>query len=466
MQQEIWFQKYRILGLLGSGGSAEVYLAEHIKLNSFRAIKCISKNHPLYDLQCKEALILKNLKHSNIPIIYDIEEDADGSYIVEQYLEGDTLKKHISSTGPLKEEEIIRLGLQLCDLIEYLHSIERPILYVDMKPENLILSGKTLKLIDFGSAVFQDELSQNQCYFGTKGYAAPELYSNNKVDERCDVYGIGMLLYYMATGSSITKDSNKIGNIDYMGKCTKRLKRIINQCLKFHPAERYSSVSGLKRQLLSIKQKYQYQSESDHLVKIAVAGAQSRVGVTHMSLRLCKYIISQGQKGLYCEKNNSDCVWSIKSCYEEVYSKDNIYFIKGLCMFSGRQCSREKSEGYPYLIEDYGELTADNIMDFLAADIKLILLGTKDWELSYAQKVINMTAEYKDIVYLLNYIDARQFQKIIRSMDHRKCFRVPYEPDPYAELSSSELEFYRELIPFAYRRKWKEKLFTCLNLGR
>jgi hypothetical protein len=185
-----------------------------------------------------------------------------------------------------------------------------------------------------------------------------------------------------------------------------------------------------------------------------------------MSLRLCKYIISQGQKGLYCEKNNSDCVWSIKSCYEEVNSKDNIYFIKGLCMFSGRQYSREKSEGYPYLIEDYGELTGDNFMNFLAADIKLILLGTKDWELSYAQKVINMTAEYKDIVYLLNYIDARQFQKIIRSMDHRKCFRVPYEPDPYAELSSSELEFYRELIPFAYRRKWEKKLFTCLNLGR
>ncbi|MHB8129544.1 MAG: serine/threonine protein kinase, partial [Mobilitalea sp.] len=69
MQQEVWFQKYQILRLLGSGGTARVYLALHIKLNSYRAIKFISKNHPLHDLQRNEALILKNLKHSCIPII-------------------------------------------------------------------------------------------------------------------------------------------------------------------------------------------------------------------------------------------------------------------------------------------------------------------------------------------------------------------------------------------------------------
>lgn len=101
MQQEIWFQKYKILHLLGKGGTAKVYLAEHIILNSYRAIKVISKQHPLYSFQRNEAFILKNLKHSCIPIIYDIEEDEEGSYIVEQYLEGKNLKEYVEERGAL-----------------------------------------------------------------------------------------------------------------------------------------------------------------------------------------------------------------------------------------------------------------------------------------------------------------------------------------------------------------------------
>lgn len=467
MQQEIWFQKYRILGLLGSGGNARVYLAEHIKLNSLRAIKYISKNHPLYDLQCKEALILKNLKHSNIPIIYDIEEDADGSYIVEQYLEGDTLKKYISSNGPLNEAEIIRLGLQLCDLIEYLHSIERPVYYLDLKPDNLILAGRTLKLIDFGSAIYRDELTDRQCYFATKGYAAPELYNSSMIDERCDVYGIGMLLYFMATGIYISNERKEIDNIDCLVKCSARLKKIINNCLKFHPAQRYSSVCGLKRQLSAVRQKNQYQSEPDRTVKIAIAGAQSRIGVTHLSFRLSRYLRSLGCKSLYCEKNGSDCIWSVKNCYEEVDIRNTIYKIEGIHMLAGSRAAGRDSEGYPYDIQDFGVLSEDNLADYLAADIKLLVLGVKDWELTCAQRVINMTAEYKEIAYLFNYIDGRQFQRMVRSMDHRKCYRIPYEPDPYAKMGQkSERDFFHELVPSLHRSTWKGKASALFRRSR
>ena len=120
------------------------------------------------------------------------------------------------------------LGVQLCDLIHYLHSIERPILFVDLKPENIIVAGRTLKLIDFGSAIFRDELTEQQNYFATRGYAAPELYRQKKIDERCDVYGIGMLLYYMATGLVVKNDNTGIDNIDSNGSCSKQLKSIIN----------------------------------------------------------------------------------------------------------------------------------------------------------------------------------------------------------------------------------------------
>jgi serine/threonine-protein kinase len=144
MQQEIWFQKYKILGLLGRGGTARVYLAEHILLKSYRAIKCISKNHPQYELQRNEAFILKNLKHSCIPIIYDIEEDDKGSYIVEEYIEGITLTDYVLANGALREDIIIQAGIQLCDLIQYLHSAKSPVFYLDLKPDNILISGSVL----------------------------------------------------------------------------------------------------------------------------------------------------------------------------------------------------------------------------------------------------------------------------------------------------------------------------------
>ena len=297
MQQEIWFQKYQILKLLGRGSTAKVYLALHIKLNSYRVIKFISKNHPNYNLQHKEALILKNLQHSCIPIIYDIEEDEEGSYIVEQYLEGFTLKEYVVSKGHIREDAIIRYGIQLCDLIHYLHSTNRPVLYVDLKPDNIILSEGTLKLIDFGSAIYLDELSSHPDYVGTRGYAAPELYRRNTIDERCDVYGIGMLLYFIVTGKQIRKDVTEIDNIDLTDGCSKQLKSIINRCLKFNPSQRYATVQKLSTHLSAILQKNRFQEKTDQTIKVAIAGTQRRIGVTHFAFRLSNYIIG---KNLRC----------------------------------------------------------------------------------------------------------------------------------------------------------------------
>ena len=327
MRQEIWFHKYRIIKLLGRGSTAQVYLAEHILLNSYRAIKCISKDHPNYELHRKEAFLLKNLKHSCIPIIYDIEEDDKGSYIIEQYLEGVTLKEYVQSQGPIREYIIISFALQLCDLINYLHSIERPIIYLDLKPENIIVTGTTIKLIDFGSALYKDELKEGQGYCATKGYAAPELYRRDIIDERCDVYGIGMLLYYMVTGLSIGNRLEKITNVDFAGSCSKQLKNIINRCLKFNPSQRYSSVTQLSKNLSAIIRKEKQYLKSSQSLRIAVAGAQNRIGVTHLSFRICSYFIQKRRKCVYEEKNNSGCVRSMKYRYGGLMPKDTIYEI-------------------------------------------------------------------------------------------------------------------------------------------
>jgi eukaryotic-like serine/threonine-protein kinase len=448
MQQEVWFQKYRILGLLGRGGTAKVYLAEHIKLNSYRAIKFISTKNPLYELQRNEALILKNLKHSCIPIVYDIEEDENGSYIVEQYLEGNTLKENVETKGPFREDIIIQFGLQLCDLIHYLHTTPKPVLYVDLKPDNIILSGDTLKLIDFGSAVYRDELSEAYDYYGTRGYAAPELYGHKKIDERCDVYGIGMLLYFMSTGHGFHKNDSGSENIDLIGKCSKGLKNIINRCLRYNPSQRFASVAELSKHLSAMIQKNQYQTESSHKLTISVAGAQPRIGVTHLSFRLCNYFIHQKLGCLYQERNDSGCVRSIKNRYEDVYAKDGIYMIGNIPMLSGEKSVQTDHGIYPVQVQDLGCLTKENLSEFLNADIKLLLLGAKDWELEFAEKVLNMAAEYKEIAYLFNFMNGRQYQQVMKHMERRKSYRIPYEPDPFCAITKKNgLEFFRELLP-------------------
>jgi eukaryotic-like serine/threonine-protein kinase len=446
MQQEIWFQKYRIISLLGRGGTAKVFLAEHIYLNSHRAIKCISKNNPLYNLQRNEALILKNLKHSCIPIIYDIEEDEDGSYIIEQYIEGVTLKEYVTLNGPLEENIIIRFALQICDLIHYMHSNERPILYLDIKPDNIIVSGSTLKLIDFGSAIYRDELSTIPNISGTRGYAAPELYHNNGIDERSDVYGIGMLLYYLVTGLRLNQTSSEITNIDQIGNCSKKLKKIINQCLKFNPSQRFASVTHLSKQLSAMICTNGNHNDSSQSIRIAVAGAQPRIGVTHLAFRLCTFFIHRKLPCLYEEKNNNQSIRTIRNCYDELVEKDGICEIKGIPMIAYGQEQPLMNSKYQIRVQDYGCLNSDNWTDFLDADLKLLLLGGKDWELEHAEQALKLVAEYKDVVYLFNFLNGRQFHQVMKSMDQRYSFRIPYEPDPFAPpMEGNGLELFEEL---------------------
>lgn len=445
MRQEIWFHKYQIIELLGRGSTANVYLCKHILLNSYRAIKCISKKHPLYEFQRKEAFLLKNLKHPCIPIIYDIEEDEEGTYIIEQYLEGQTLKEYVREEGLINEHNIIRFAIQLCDLMKYLHSIDRPIIYLDLKPENIIIAGTALKLIDFGSAIYQDELSAGLALCATKGYAAPETYCG-VVNERCDVYGIGMLLYYMITGVYIANNSDQIKNIDLSGCGSKQLQHIINRCLKFNPSQRYSSVEQLSKHLSAMIRNDKQYANSSQSLKIAVAGAQARIGVSHLSFRICSYFIHHRKKCVYEEKNNSGCVSLMKSRYTGLLLKDSIYEINGIPMLPKGCDKMQRDIEYPLHVQDYGCLTKENFTDFLKADMMILVLGAKEWELTSAERVLDMTKEHKDILYLFNYLNGRQFQQITKSMEQRNCYRIPYEPNPFAKPKGmNEMELFREL---------------------
>ena len=176
-----------------------VYLATHLVLDEKRAIKRISKASQAYSRFRQEGLIMKSIRHPGIPIVYDFEEDESYGYLIEEYLEGDSLFDIVREQGALSAARTVSIGIQICHLVHHLHSARaNPILYLDLQPKNLLLCRGTVKLVDFGRAALAGETGGA---VGTPGCAAPEQYAGEVPDERTDVYGVGAVLYFLRTGS-------------------------------------------------------------------------------------------------------------------------------------------------------------------------------------------------------------------------------------------------------------------------
>ena len=192
----ILFGKYRLCRVLGCGRSGTVFLARHMELDEYRAIKRVPKTFVNYELFRKEALILKGIRDQAIPIVYDLAEDEQYSYLIEEYLEGDSLYALIRESGHCSSAMTIRYGIQICHLVHIMHStMPTPVLYLDLQPKNLLLYKNTIKLIDFDHAVYADEAERLAERYGTAGCAAPEQYTGDVLDGRTDIYAIGAVLH-------------------------------------------------------------------------------------------------------------------------------------------------------------------------------------------------------------------------------------------------------------------------------
>lgn len=202
--------KYKILNKIGQGGMSVVYLAMNEKANKQWAIKEMRKEkNKNYEIM-KQSLItetnlLKELKHPYLPSIADIIENDDTIIIVMDYVEGRPLSDILSEDGVIEEDKVADYAIQLCDVLDYLHSQNPPIIYRDLKPANIMLrpDGK-ITLIDFGTArkYNYDSVSDTTC-LGTIGYAAPEQFAGEtlrQTDARTDIYNLGATMYHLLTG--------------------------------------------------------------------------------------------------------------------------------------------------------------------------------------------------------------------------------------------------------------------------
>lgn len=251
--------KYEILSLVGRGGMSRVWLARDRRLNKLWAVKEIGRtaqdvnNEIVVQSLIAEANFMKRLDHPMLPRVVDIIEDGRTTFIVMDYIEGTSLKQVMRDAGhPMVEADVIDWGIQLCDVLEYLHSRNPPVVYRDMKPDNIMLrEDGTVRLVDFGIArEYKEGKSSDTKVLGTKGYAAPEQFSREaQTDARTDVYALGVTLYVLVTGRAASQETywRPIRQID--PTLSEGLEHIIAKATQANPDDRYQTAADMRYDL-------------------------------------------------------------------------------------------------------------------------------------------------------------------------------------------------------------------------
>lgn len=246
--------KYKILNKVGQGGMSVVYLAMNERANKQWAIKEVRKDGTQNFEVVKQGLvaetdILKKLSHPSLPSIIDVIDRDDTFLIVMDYIEGNSLSKALEEYGAQPQEYVIEWGIQLCDVLSYLHTRKPPIIYRDMKPANVMLKPDgTVSLIDFGTArEFKSDRVEDTTCLGTQGYAAPEQYGGHgQTDARTDIYCLGATLYHLVTGHNPCEPPYEIYPIrEWNPSLSSGLEQIIIKCTKRNPNDRYQNCNEL-----------------------------------------------------------------------------------------------------------------------------------------------------------------------------------------------------------------------------
>ena len=265
-QGNLLYNRYRVLEILGRGGMGAVYRATDESLGVEVAVKENLFTTDDYARQFRtEAVILAGLRHSNLPRVTDhFVIDDLGQYLVMDYIEGDDLRQCMEKTGPISEEEAIRIGAAACDALAYLHSRKPPILHRDIKLGNIKLSEDGgVYLVDFGLAkmAWEHEETMTGARAMTPGYSPPEQYGSARTDARSDVYSLGATLYAAITGvipeDSLMRavDGLKLTPLrEHRTEITPRLAAVIEKALEVTPCNRYQSAEEFKRALLNLSE--------------------------------------------------------------------------------------------------------------------------------------------------------------------------------------------------------------------
>ncbi len=220
---------YRKIALLSDKNSCQVLRLQHKTLAKDLVVHILPKENIAYQTLC-------DIRHKNLPKVYDCFNCENGMLVLEEYIDGLTVAQicEINNYTPRGAKKVIK---QLCSALEVLHRFG--IAHRDIKPENIIIdnSGRVV-LIDFNVARKTAEKSCDTQILGTIGYAPPEQMGISQSDSRSDIYSVGVLLNVMVTGTHPSKHIAK-------GK----LGKVINKCTAINPNDRFQTATALANSL-------------------------------------------------------------------------------------------------------------------------------------------------------------------------------------------------------------------------
>jgi len=260
--------KYRILEEIGQGGMGVVYKAEDIKLKRCVALKFLPP-HLMDSPELKERFLIEAqaaaaLSHPNICVIHEVGETGELSYIAMEYVEGETLRDRIKK-GPLKPEEALDVVSQVAAGLGEAHG--KGVIHRDIKSANIMVTAKgQAKVMDFGLAKLRggSSLTKSQTTLGTVAYMSPEQARGGELDQRTDIWSLGVVLYEMLVGKLPFRgehDQTVIYSIfhrepESLMKASPgtapELEHIVGHALAKKPAERYQTMEEFREDLEAI----------------------------------------------------------------------------------------------------------------------------------------------------------------------------------------------------------------------
>lgn len=275
MNGKVIASQFRISKLLGQGGMGSVYLAEQIEMGRQVVVKLMNPaqmgSADLEERFRREAKAVAQLNHPNVVQVYVFGRTDDGQlYLAMEFVPGHTLTQLLAERAPLPEARALRILDQMCSALIEAHALG--LVHRDLKPDNVMLTDRHgtpdyVKILDFGIAKMLDspdaKLTRTGAIFGTPQYMAPEQATSRPVDQRTDIYALGLILYEMISGQMpftaptaieylmkhvnepVLPPTRKVSGLVLLP----RTEAIVMKCLAKAPDQRFQSVSELQREV-------------------------------------------------------------------------------------------------------------------------------------------------------------------------------------------------------------------------
>jgi len=269
---------FTIESKIGSGNMGEVFLANDNRLDREVAIKHLKLPYEKYEENeefiirfKREAKAIARLTHPNIVSIFDVGEENNQHYMVMEYVIGNNLEKIIKTISEISFDLLLSIAIQSCNALEYAH--ENNIVHRDIKPANIILTDKNIvKVTDFGIArldtIEDKKITLAGDVLGSIAYISPEqLFNPSKVDNRADIYSLGITIYELLTKRlpfNITNIAVFVTKIMTEApipahfvnpKIPKELSNILDKAMSKNPEDRFSNIGEMKQELINLLDK-------------------------------------------------------------------------------------------------------------------------------------------------------------------------------------------------------------------